>query len=162
MIDKRKALSFCILVVPWLTSPLLGKNSFVRFLPVATFVGYIFSFLSEIADEKKWWKVKNALFPNFRLDFSYLLGLFFITTIWIFKLTFNNFFKYLFTNMAFDYFFVFHVVKFFTKVGVFEFKKMRPKHFYVLSVVTAIIIYFYQRLVERTIVHENNQSLTKI
>jgi hypothetical protein len=49
-----------------LTTPLIGKNSFVRFLPVATFIGYIFSFLSEIADRRKWWKVKNALFPNYR------------------------------------------------------------------------------------------------
>ncbi|MCK0474001.1 hypothetical protein MW695_22235, partial [Alkalihalobacillus sp. APA_J-10(15)] len=57
---------FSTLVIPWLTTPLLGKNSFVRFLPVATFIGYIFSFLSEIADRSKWWKVKNALFPNYR------------------------------------------------------------------------------------------------
>lgn len=155
MIDKRKALSFCTLVIPWLSTPLMGKKSFVRFLPVATFVGYVFSFLSEIADRNKWWKVKNALFPKYRLDFSYLLGLFFIVTIWIFKLTYRNFFKYLITNIVVDYFFIFYIVKFFTKVGVFEFKKMRPKHFYILSVVTAIVIYFYQSIVERTIVNEN-------
>lgn len=164
MINKRKVLSFCILVVPWLTAPMIGKNTLIRFFPVATFIGYIFSFLSEIADRKRWWKVKNALFPGYRLDFSYLIGIFFITTIWVFKLAYKNFFKYLFINMVFDYLFVFHVVKFFTKVGVFEFKKMRPKHFYVLSIVTAIIIYFYQMLVEKIIVKESknkfNQELT--
>lgn len=157
MIDKRKALSFSTLVIPWLTTPLMGKNSFVRFLPVATFVGYVFCFLSEIAYRNKWWKVKNALFPNYRLDFSYLLGLFFIVTIWVFKLTYKNFFKYLLINIVIDYIFVFYIVKFFTKVGVFEFKKMRPKHFYILSVVTAIVIYFYQLIVERTIVKEANE-----
>jgi len=157
MIDKRKALSFSILVIPWITTPFLGKNSFIRFLPVATFIGYIFSFLSEIADRRKWWKVKNALFPNYRLDFSYLLGLFFITTIWVFKLTYGSFIKYLTLNIVLDYLLAFPIVKFFTKVGVFEFKKMRPKHFYILSVVTAIVIYYYQLLVERTLVKEVNK-----
>lgn len=42
------------------------------YVPVPTFIVYIFSFLSEIADRRKWWKVKNALFPNYRLDFSLL------------------------------------------------------------------------------------------
>lgn len=154
MINKRKALSFSILVIPWLTAPLLGNNSFVRFLPVSTFIGYIFSLLSEIADRRKWWKVKNAIFPNYRLDFSYLLGLYFITTIWVFKLTYGRFIKYLTLNVVLDYLLAFPIVKFFTKIGVFEFKKMRPKHFYIFSVVTAIVIYFYQLLVERTIVKE--------
>ncbi|MEH7098072.1 hypothetical protein [Neobacillus vireti] len=151
MLDSRKFLSTCTLVVPWLTVPLIGKNTFFRFLPVATFVGYIFSFLSETADNKKWWKVKNALFPNYRLDVSYLLGLFLITTIWVFKLTFGNFLKYITTNIIIDWLLSFPIIKFFTKVGVFEFKKMRPKHFFILSVSLAIIIYFYQVLVEKVI-----------
>jgi hypothetical protein len=158
MINKRKTLSFCTLVIPWLTIPLIGKNTFIRFMPVATFVGYFFGFLSETADNNKWWKVKNPLFPNNRLDVSYLLGLFFITTIWVFKLTFGNFFKYLVTNIIIDLIFSFPLVKFFTKVGVFEFKKMRPKHFFILSVSMAIIIYIYQLLVERAISKESNQN----
>jgi len=158
MINKKKALSLCTLVLPWLTTPMIGKNSFIRFLPVATFIGYIFSLLSEIADKRKWWKVRNGLFPDSRLDFSYLLGIFFITTIWVFKVAYKNFLKYLLINVVIDYIFVFHIVKFFTKVGVFEFKKMRPKHFYILSVGSAIIIYFYQLLVEGIIVKEVNKN----
>ncbi|PLS08602.1 hypothetical protein [Neobacillus cucumis] len=156
--DKRKALSFCTLVIPWLTAPLIGINSLIRYLPVATFIGYFFGFFSELADNKKWWKVKNALFPRFRLDVSYLLGLYFIVTIWAFKLTFGNFFKYLSLNIVIDYIFSFPIIKFFTKVGVFEFKKMRPKHFFIMSVFIAIVIYFYQSMVEKVIVKESKVS----
>ncbi|WP_394138660.1 hypothetical protein [Cytobacillus oceanisediminis] len=152
--DKRKAVSFITLVVPWLTVPLLGKKSFVRFLPAATFIGYFFSILSEIAADRKWWKVKNALFPRYRQDFSYLLGLFFIVTLWVYKLTYKSFFKYLLLNAVIDYIFIFYIVKYFTKVRVFEFRKMRPKHFYFLSITMAAIIYFYQKIVERVIVQE--------
>ena len=154
MVDKKKALSFLILVLPWLTTPLIGKRTFIRFLPVATFIGYGFALFSEVADKKKLWKVKNGLFPNYVLDFSYLLGIYFITTIWAFKLAFGNFFKYLTINIVADYIFSFHIIKFFTKVGVFEFKKMKPKHFFYLSVGSAVFIYFYQLIVERTIAKE--------
>ncbi len=79
MIDKRKALSFSTLVIPWLTAPLIGKNSFVRFLPVATFIGYIFSLLGEIADRRKWWKSKKCFIS--KLSFRFLLP---------FRLIFHN------------------------------------------------------------------------
>ncbi|MDR6998977.1 hypothetical protein J2Y67_001409 [Neobacillus niacini] len=79
MLDKRKLLSLCILIVPWLTVPLIGKKSFVRFLPATTFVNYIISLFSVVADRKKLWKVKNPIFKYSAVDYSYLLGLFFIT-----------------------------------------------------------------------------------
>ncbi|NRD76793.1 hypothetical protein HPT25_04715 [Bacillus sp. BRMEA1] len=152
--SKRKILSICTLIIPWLTAPLIGKNTFIRFLPVATFIGYIFGFISEIADNRKWWKVKNALFPKYHLDISYLFGLYFIVTIWVFKLTFGNFYKYLTTNIVIDLVFSYPIVKFFTKVGVFEFKKMQPKDFCIISILMSIFIYFYQTVVERVIVKE--------
>jgi hypothetical protein len=158
MINKRKSLSFCIFILPWLTAPFIGKRNFSRFLPSATFIGFLFTLFSEYADKKKYWKVKNALFPGYVLDYSFLGGLFFITTIWILKLTYGNFLKYLITNIIADYFFSFYVVKFFTKVGVFEFKKMRPKHFWGISVLNSIAIYIFQKVVEHAIVNESNES----
>jgi hypothetical protein len=150
--NKKKALSLFILFGPWLTVPLIGKGSFIRFLPATTFVNLIISLLSVIADKKKMWKVKNPIFPYSALDFSYLLGLFFLTTIWVFKLTYGNFTKYLGLNIVLDYLLSFPIVKFFTKVGIFEFKKIRPKHFFYFSVFLAILIYWYQHIVENNII----------
>ncbi|PGT79785.1 hypothetical protein COD11_22015 [Bacillus sp. AFS040349] len=73
-------------------------------------------------------------------------------------MTFGNFSKYLATNIIIDYIFSFPIVKFFTKIGTFEFKKMRPNHFFILSVSMAVIIYYYQLLVERIIVKEVYQD----
>ncbi|MGI8386426.1 hypothetical protein [Robertmurraya sp. P23] len=41
VLNKRKLLSLCILIVPWLTVPLLEKKSFIRFLPATTFVNLL-------------------------------------------------------------------------------------------------------------------------
>jgi hypothetical protein len=157
ILDKRKVLSFSLLVVPWLTVPLIGKNTFVRFLPVSTFIVSAFSLVSEVADKKKYWKVKNPLFPNYVLDYSYLLGFFFIVTIWIFKLTYGNFVKYLLTSIGANLILAFPIIKLFTRVGIFEFKRLRPKHFFLLTSLSSIVIFWYQRLIERIIVKEVNK-----
>ncbi|MCS0673497.1 hypothetical protein [Cytobacillus firmus] len=158
VLDKRKLLSLCILIVPWLTVPLIEKKSFLRFLPATTFVNLILSLFSVVADRKKLWKVKNPIFKYTAVDFSYILGLFFITSIWVFKLTYGNFIKYLSLNIVIDYLISFPIAKFFTKVGIFEFKKLRPIHFFNISVFLAIIIYWYQYLVERVIIKQMKNS----
>jgi hypothetical protein len=151
LLDKKKILSLGTLLLPWLTVPLIGRNSFIRFLPVTTFVNFILALVSIPADNRKWWKVKNPLFPKSVIDFSYLLGLFFIGTIWIFKLTYGNFVKYLITNVVMDSLLAFPVTSFFKKVGVFEFKKMKKINFFYITVSLAIILYGYQYTIEKII-----------
>lgn len=106
MSSNRKVLSFLTLVLPWISTIFIDKKSFIRFLPSATFIGYLFALFSEIADKKGLWKVKNGLLPRYVLDVSYLYGLFPIVTIWILKFTYSNFFKYLLTNIIADYFYI--------------------------------------------------------
>ncbi|WHY69491.1 hypothetical protein [Neobacillus sp. SuZ13] len=95
---NKKTFALAMLIIPWITVPFMEKKSFFRFLPVASFVNLIISVLSVIANKKKWWETKNPLSPGF-VDFTYILGPFFITTLWVFKLTYGNFLKYLITNI---------------------------------------------------------------
>ena len=44
---------------------------------------------------------KSPLSPGF-VDFTYILGAFFVVTLWVFKLTYANFPKYLIANMVID------------------------------------------------------------
>ncbi|MFZ4452043.1 hypothetical protein [Salibacterium aidingense] len=154
-LNKRKFLSLSILFVPWLTVPIIRRNSFMRFLPASTLANLVISLFSVVADRKKLWKVKNPIFPYTAVDYSYLLGLFPVTTIWVFKLTYGDFKKYLTLNIILDYLLSFPIIKFFTKVGVFEFKKMRPFHFFIFSVFLAFVIYWYQYFVEKVINIQN-------
>ncbi len=130
----------------------------MRFLPATTFVNLIIALFSVVADRKRFWKIKNPIFPYTAVDYSYLLGLFFVTTIWVFKLTYGNFKKYLALNIVLDYLLSFPIAKFFTKVGVFEFKKLRPIHFFSFSVFLAIIIYWYQYLIEKVIIEQKEDQ----
>jgi hypothetical protein len=156
--SRRKLVAWAILILPWLSTPLIGKRALTRFLPATTFVNLILSLFSVIADKKKLWKVNNPLFPFSSLDFSFILGLFFVTTVWMFKLAYGNFVKYMALNIGADYFFVFHIMKYFKKIKLFELKRMTNSQFFFTSISLAAIMYGLQFIVERVIT-ESKDSL---
>ncbi|MEH7336390.1 hypothetical protein V7161_27580, partial [Neobacillus drentensis] len=52
------AFSLATLILPWLTVPFMGKRSFFRFLPVASFVNLFISVFSLFCYRNKWWVTK--------------------------------------------------------------------------------------------------------
>ena len=146
----KMAFSLATLILPWLTVPFMGKRSFFRFLPVASFVNLSISVFSLFCNRKKWWVTKNPLSPG-PIDFTYILGPYFVATLWIFKLTFGNFPRYLITNMVLDLINAFPMPYIGNKVGVVKFIKMKNTTWYFICVFLAIIIYGFQYAVEKSI-----------
>lgn len=148
--NTKMAFSLVTLILPWLTVPFMGKRNFIRFLPVASFTNLFLSVFSLFCYRKKWWITKNPLSPG-PIDFTYILGPYFVATLWIFKLTFGNFPKYLMTNMVLDLINAFPLPYIGSKVGVVKFIKMKNKTWYFICVSLAIIIYGFQYVVEQSI-----------
>lgn len=148
--NKKMAFSLGMLIIPWLSAPFLGWKSFFRFLPVACFTNLFISLLSVVANKKKWWINKNPLSPGL-VDFTYILGPFFVATLWIFKLTYGNFLKYFITNAVMDIISAYPFAEIWERVGVFKFKKLTHTRWYFMMVSFAVLIYGYQYLVEKSI-----------
>jgi hypothetical protein len=148
--NKKIAFSLAILIIPWLTVPFMGKRNFFRFLPVASFTNLFLSVFSLICNKKKWWITQNPLSPG-PIDFTYILGPYFVATLWIFKLTYGNFPKYLITNMVLDFFNAFPLPYIGKKFGIVKFIKMKHTTWYFICVFLAIVIYGYQYVVEQSI-----------
>lgn len=148
--NKKKTFSLAMIIIPWLTVPFMGKKSFLRFLPVASFINLFLSVFSLTANKKKWWVNKNPLSPGF-VDFSYILGPYYVATLWVFKLTYGNFPKYLITNMMLDLVNAFPFGSIWEKVGIFKFQKMKHVTWYFICVGLSVFIYGFQYLVEQSI-----------
>lgn len=148
---KSKILSACTLVLPWLTAPFLGKQAFKRFTSVAIFTNILWSLLSVIANKMQWWKANLIFLKNVLVDIPFVIGMYFVTTIWVFKLTYGNFKKYLALNALLDFLLAFPIVKFYDKMGAFRLRKMRPTFFYLILLSLAVIIYAYQSVMEKMI-----------
>ena len=157
MYNKRKIISLSVLIIPWLTVPFIGIRSFVRFLPVATFANLVISVFTVIANRKKWFKNKNPLFSNAPIDYTYILGAHFIGTLWIFKLTYGSFRKFLITNIVLDWVNIFLFGGFLKKVGIFKMKRMSPSMYWCITVILAVILYGYQYIVEKVIRQTNSK-----
>ncbi len=156
MMDKKKAFNLAILIIPWLTVPLMKRQPFFRYLPVASFTSLFLTVFSATANKKKWWITKRPLLSGIPVDFPYILGPYFVGTLWVFKQTYGNFTKYLFTNIVLG---IINVGAFFyisqKVVGVFKFKEMNNITWYTISLFTAILIYGVQYTVEKSIRQTN-------
>ncbi|WP_085994274.1 hypothetical protein [Oceanobacillus senegalensis] len=142
--------SLAQLILPWLTLPRLGKRTFYRFLPVSSFICLFLGALSVIANKRKWWINKNPLFPG-PVDLSYLLGTYFIGTMWIFKFNYGNFSRYVLINIALDWINAYPFFYISKLLGIFKLQKMRSRSWFYMSVLLAIIIYAIQNQVEKSI-----------
>lgn len=155
--NKKKGFALAMILIPWLTVPFMGRRSFFRFLPVASFINLFISVFSVKANMKKWWINKNPLFPGY-VDFSYILGPYYVATLWIFKLTYGNFQKYLIINVLLNVINAFPFISVAERVGIFKFKKMKHVTWYFICIALSIFIYGYQYLVEKSIRQPNSSS----
>jgi hypothetical protein len=151
---KKEIFSLAMIIIPWLSVLFMDKKSFLRYLPVACFVNLFISVFSVISNKKRWWINKNPFSPG-SVDFSYILGPYFVATLWIFKLTYGSFFKYFIVNVILNTLNAFPMASAWEKVGVFKFKKINHTIWYFICILLAIIIYGYQYIIEKTIVNEN-------
>jgi hypothetical protein len=155
--NKKKVFSLTMIILPWLSVLFMDKKSFLRYLPVASFVNLFISVFSVISNKRRWWKNKNPFSPG-SVDFSYILGPYFVATLWIFKLTYGNFTKYLITNVVLNTLNAFPMAYTWEKVGAFKFKKINHIGWYFICIILSIIIYGYQYIVEKTIVNQNKMK----
>lgn len=149
--NKTKVLSVCTLVLPWLTAPFLGKRVFKQFTGVAIFTDVLWCIISVIANKKKWWKADPFILKKVPIDTPFVFGMYFITTLWVFKLTYGNFKKYFTLNAMIDFVLAFPIVNFYDKMGAFKLKKMQQFTFFLIVLSLAIIIYIYQNMIENVI-----------
>ncbi|WP_121661969.1 hypothetical protein [Metabacillus litoralis] len=156
--NYKKVASLCMLILPWVSVPLLGKKSFVRYLPPATFASLSMIILSLIANRNNWWKNRNPLFPKTPIDFTYILGAHFVTTLWVFTLTFGSFPLYLITNIILDCINAFPFAGLWKRLGFFKFKRMSPSIYWLITVLLAIFLYFYQHTLEKVVFNTNSSG----
>lgn len=152
--NKKKAFSLYTIIISWFSVLFMDKKSLIRYLPVASFINLFISVFSVIANKRKWWINKNPFSPG-NVDFSYILGPYFVATLWIFKLTYGNFPKYLITNALVNIINAFPLASIWENFGIFKFKKINHISWYFICVFLAIFIYGYQYIVEKIIINKN-------
>lgn len=64
LMKYSKSLLFLLMIIPWFTVPLLGKDTFKRFLPAGLFIYLVVRIVNFIAKMKRWWWWYETLHPK--------------------------------------------------------------------------------------------------
>lgn len=139
----------CLLLIPWLTTFLIPKNVFKNYLPVATFGSLLVIIESMLSVPFKWWTVKGGQLIKIANDLSFILGPFFIGTIWIFRFTFGKFWIYLLANTLMDLFLAYPVNWLMQKLKVYKLVNFKPKHIFYISICFSLVLYGFQIYISR-------------
>lgn len=138
-----------LLIIPWLTVFFIPKNVFKKYTPVAVFASLLVAINCMLSVPLKWWTVRGGLLNKVINDLSFILGPFFIGTIWIFRLTFGKFWLYLLTNTFMDLFLSYPVNWILQRLKVYKLVNFKSKHVFFVSIFLSLVIYPYQLFISR-------------
>lgn len=138
-----------LLIFPWFTFPLLGKDSLKRYFLSSTLISFFVKGESIIAKKRKWWWAYENLHPKLSGEFPLIWGPFFIGSLWILKLTYGNFILYLTTNLVIDTLFVYPFVAFCKKIGLGSLVRLKKYQLSLLFFLKSLLLYGVQFLKEK-------------
>jgi hypothetical protein len=140
----QKFVYIIMIIIPWLSVPLLGKKNFKRFSPGALFICIIVALESMLAHKRLWWLFHKRLFPNVIGELPLIIGPFFVGTLWIMKFTYGNFKRYFVTNFIVDSIFIYIGIPILKKLGYASLIRLSKFHFLLMFLFKAGILYIFQ------------------
>jgi hypothetical protein len=158
----KKPMIFIILmtILPWFSLPLLGKDSFKKFLPGALFMAFYLMAEGRLAEKRKWWWFPFNVKPNVLGEMPLIWGPFFIGSFWISKYTYKKFNLYLFINLMVDGFFVYFILDWFKKIGYASLIRINKFQLSMIFLIKSLVMYGFQVFYD-TYVRGNKSNTAK-
>jgi hypothetical protein len=132
----------------WLSLFFFCWRNIKKYLPAA-FLVVIFEALNvQLGKKQRWWvfyKKPNSYLSN---EFPFNIGPFFVGAMWILKLTYGNFKKFLLVNASINAFFAFVLTGFLKKLNVAQLVKLNKFEFFLYFFYKAFFLYGFQYLIE--------------
>lgn len=137
-----------MMLIPWLSTPLLGRNSLKRFLPASLIMGGVVTAESYLARKRTWWWVYKRLAPKVIGEIPLILGPFIVGSLWILKMTYGRFALFLILNSMIHIFFSFPIMDLFTRYGIGSTVRLKRYQLMLLFFVKSLLLYGIQYLIE--------------
>ncbi|MCM3692187.1 hypothetical protein [Neobacillus niacini] len=135
-----------LLILPWLTVPLLGRNSFKKYLPAAIFICTFTKAIDIFGENKKWWRFYKGIPPFDSMNF-FNFGPYFVTSLWMLKMTYGKFPLYLISNMILHICFIYlggiNLVK---RYKIFSLVKLTKFQYFAIDLLRGLLLYSFQNI----------------
>jgi hypothetical protein len=144
-----------MLILSWLSLAFTGKKSIKRFLPVSLFMAIIVRGVNIIAKKRKWWWWYEKIHPSVSGSFPFVWGSFLAGSLWIMKLTYGNFIKYMRLNLIAHSAFTYVVEPFLQKFGIASLVRMKRIQLMYVFMMLSLLLYGFQLVKEKAFIKRN-------
>ncbi|WP_188694501.1 hypothetical protein [Pullulanibacillus camelliae] len=142
-----KLFLLALLILPWLSIPLLGKPAFKKYLPSALFICTFTKAIDIFGENNKWWKFYKGLPPLNSMNF-FNFGPYLITSLWILKLTYRKFFIYMLSNTTLHILFTYFGLKYVKRFKIFSLVELTKFQYLIIDIIRAVLLYSFQRITD--------------
>jgi hypothetical protein len=144
IMKNTKLFYLALLILPWLTVPFLGRNSFKKYLPAAIFMSTFIKVIDLFGEKKKWWRFYKGIPPLNSMNF-FNFGPYLVTSLWMLKMTFGKFPFYLISNTILHICFTYlGGLKFVKRYKIFSLEKISKFQYLAINFLRALLLYSFQ------------------
>lgn len=145
---KSKRFLFVILIIPWLTVPLLGRKAFEKYYPSALFICIFTKVIDIFGEKKKWWRFYKGI-PLLNSMNFFNFGPYFVSSLWVLKMTYGKFRLYIISNMILHFCFIYlGGLKLVKRYKIFSLKELSKFQYFTIDFLRALLLYSFQYLNE--------------
>ena len=141
---NSKLFYIALLILPWLTVPFLGRNSFKKYLPAAIFMGTVTTALDLFGEKKKWWRFYKEIPPLKSMNL-FNWGPYFVSSLWMLKVAYGKFPLYIISNTILHICFVYlGGIKLVNYFKIFTLEKLTKFQYLAIDFLRALLLYAFQ------------------
>jgi hypothetical protein len=148
-IKVAKFLLPAIMILSWLTLPLLGKENIKRFLPTSILMSTLVAWEGRVARKRKWWWFFVKVHPKLPGGFPLEWGPFLIGSMWILRFTYGKFLLYMLLNLLIDTLFTYPFVRLLQNLRIATLVRLKKYQLSMLFFVKSLILYGLQMIREK-------------
>ncbi|MCM2535370.1 hypothetical protein NDK43_27305 [Neobacillus pocheonensis] len=138
-----------MLVLSWLTLPLLGKKEIKRFLPASVLMSVLVALEMRLAKKRRWWWFYVKIHPKLSGGFPFTWGPFLVGSMWILRFTYGKFVWYLLLNLIVDTFFTYKFVDMMKSLGIGSLVRLKNYQLSLLFFIKSLLLYGFQMIREK-------------
>lgn len=150
MISRRHLLfNLAIIFIPWLSLLFIGKSSIKRYSVAGIFI-VVFEIVNHMYGHKRsWWKFYDKPKSFFKDELPFSVGPYMPFSMWLLKISFGNFKKFVLLNVIADGLFAFLFIDILKKMKIISLNRLNHFQFFIYLHYKAYLLYGVQYLFEK-------------
>ena len=149
IMSYSKSLLVLMTILSWFSLLFFGKGAVKRFLPAGLFITLVVTIEDLIAKKRKWWWWYEKIHPKLSGIVPFLLGPFFVGSMWILKLTYGKFIRYIILNLMVDSIFTYFLVDWLKRLGISSLVRLKKYQLSLLFFLKSLLLYGFQFVKEK-------------